>query len=186
MTDTFASPADAADTIAEQAAQLRLEAHRDAHVAAEFGGTTNIGAEMEHLLKANRDDALVECLSYVLGSDEAAADTYIARWAAANGADLDMAAIRVKDMPTANQINRQRAEAKVLDALREAGTAGLSKKELLPLLAQLGWREEERWIMNALREGTVVEQRQGRGTHYVYNAPIAPLPVNSAEAPIRR
>ncbi|WP_030459490.1 hypothetical protein [Kitasatospora sp. NRRL B-11411] len=169
MTDTFAQPSDAADAIAEQAARLRQETHRDAHAAAEFG-VNNPMAEMHHMVKGERDNALVECLSYVLGTDETAADAYIARWAAANGGDVESAAVRVKDQPTASRLALQRAEAKVVDALREAGTEGLSRKELDPLLGRLGWREEDRWLKKAIVAGTVVERRYGRSTRYVYTA----------------
>ncbi|MFE2346091.1 hypothetical protein [Kitasatospora cineracea] len=178
MTDTFAKPSDAADAIAGQAARLRQEAHRDARAAAEFS-SINPMALMNHMVKGERDDALVECLSYVLGADEAAADAYIARWAAANGGDVETATVRVKEQPSGTQLAQQREDAKIVDALREAGTTGLSKTALDRLIAPFSWRAQHYWLKEAIEAGTVVEQRSGRGTRYVYNA-LAPLPADPA------
>ncbi|MGW4690961.1 hypothetical protein ACWEO1_01055 [Kitasatospora cineracea] len=174
MTDTFAQPSDAADAIAEQAARLRQEAHRDARATAEFS-SVNPMAEMQHMVKVERDNALVECLSYVLDADEAAADAYIARWAAANGGDVETAAVRVKEQPSGTQLAQQREDAKIVGALREAGTAGLSKTALDRLIAPLGWRAQHYWLKEAIEAGTVIEQRHGRSTRYVCTTPPASL-----------
>ncbi|MFD7733405.1 hypothetical protein ACFV6F_23830 [Kitasatospora phosalacinea] len=174
MTDTFAQPSDAADAIAEQAARLRYKAHRDAHAAAEFS-SINPMALMNHMVKVERDDALVECLSYVLDADEAATNAYIARWAAANGGDVETAAVRIKEQPSGTQLAQQREDAKIVDALREAGTAGLSKTALDRLIAPFGWRAQHYWLKEAIEAGTVVEQRHGRGTRYVAAPPASRL-----------
>ncbi|MFF0390976.1 hypothetical protein ACFYS8_20140 [Kitasatospora sp. NPDC004615] len=181
MTDTFAPPADAADAIAERAVHLRLEAHRASHAAAEWGGNYNFQADMAHHLKAAQDDVFLECLSQVLGTDEPAAEAYIAGWATRNGIDPDPATVRIQDMPTASQLFIQRAEAEILATLREAGTAGLPRKTLLPMLAKLGWREEETWIKRTLNAGTMVERQRGRSTVYVHSAATAPHPEGPAE-----
>ncbi|MCX4749165.1 hypothetical protein OG455_27275 [Kitasatospora sp. NBC_01287] len=169
MTETFASPSDVAEAITKQAVQLRVDAHRESHAAAEFGGSIN-GHDIEHERSAMRDDALVECLGYVLGTtDEGAAEDYIAGWAAKNGIELGEAAVRVRDMPNASQLSQQRAQGQILDALREAGAAGLSREALSPLLAKLGWRGEDQWLRQSLSAGTLIRRHQGRSDVYLHS-----------------
>lgn len=174
MTDTSASPSDAADTIAELTVQLRLDTYRATQDEAEFGGANNWPADMRRLQKVTRDDTLVECLGHVLGATEEAAESYIARWARANGIESEAAVVRIQQMPSASQLARQRAEAEILTTLRGMGEAGLSKTALFPLLGKLGWREEEGWIEEALSTGKVLERRRGRGTIYVHSDFAAP------------
>ncbi|MBD0669436.1 hypothetical protein [Streptomyces sp. CBMA156] len=176
MTSTFAAPADAAEAIVRHVLQLRRDAWQKALTDSEFRGTATF-AGVNHTLSAVQEDVYLRCLGHVLGTDdEDAVDAYVTDWAERSGADLEGAGVRIRQMPTPGDLYDQRAEAQVLDTLREAGAAGLSKTRILPLLATdrlaFGRGDDSRWLKQWIAEGTVVERHRGRGTVYLHREAV--------------
>jgi hypothetical protein len=177
MTQTFASPADAVEAIIRDVLQIREEAHRKAHDASRFGGGVNF-QDMEHTLSAMREDAILRCLGHLLGdTDDASVDSYVLNWAAARGMDLGETSVRVRESPNASELYKRRAQAELLDVLRETGEAGMLKTRLLPLLGEAdrrAWRGSSQWLEEWLGDGTVIARQRGRSTIYVHRDFAAP------------
>ncbi|MFJ4185099.1 hypothetical protein [Kitasatospora sp. NPDC089509] len=171
MTQSFASPVDAAEAIVRDVLQLREEAHRKAHEASRFGGGANF-QDVEHTLSAMREDAILRCLGHLLGvTDEDAVDRYVLSWAAARGLDLEETSVRVRESPNASQLHTRRAKAELLDVLRETGETGMLKTKLLPLVKeadQRSWLGGSGWLDEWVGDGTVIARRHGRSTTYVH------------------
>ncbi|MFF0416521.1 hypothetical protein ACFYUY_39610 [Kitasatospora sp. NPDC004745] len=177
MTQTFASPADAAEATIRDVLQIREEAHRKAHDASQFGGGVNF-QDVEHTLSAMREDAIMRCLGHLLGvTDDASVDNYVLNWAAERGMDLDERSVRVRESPNASELYKRRAQAQLLDVLRETGEAGMLKTKLLPLIEKAdksAWRGSSRWLEEWLGDGTVIARQHGRSTTYVHRDFAAP------------
>ncbi|MFD8754939.1 hypothetical protein ACFV0O_28745 [Kitasatospora sp. NPDC059577] len=177
MTQTFASPADAAEAIIRDVLQIREEAHRKAHDASQFGGGVNF-QDMEHTLSAMREDAILRCLGHLLGvADDASVDNYVLSWAAEREMDLDETSVRVRESPNATELYKARAQAQLLGVLREMGEAGMLKTKLLPLIGEAdksAWRGSSRWLEEWLGDSTVIARQRGRSTIYVHRDFAAP------------
>ncbi|WP_329486711.1 hypothetical protein OG618_08590 [Kitasatospora sp. NBC_01246] len=176
MTQTFAAPADAAEAIIREVLQIREDARRQAHDVSHHGG----GAiqDMEHTLSAMREDAILRCLGHLLGvTDNASVDSYVMNWAAARGMDLGETSVRVRESPNASELYKRRAQAQLLDVLRETGDAGILKTKLLPLIGEAdrsAWRGSSQWLEEWLGDGTVIARQRGRSTIYVHRDFAAP------------
>ncbi|MGW7441947.1 hypothetical protein [Kitasatospora sp. NPDC054795] len=171
MTQTFASPADAVEAIIRDVLQIREEAHRKAHDASRFGGGANF-QDVEHTLSAMREDTMLRCLGHLLGvTDEDSVDTYVLSWAAARGLELGETSVRVRESPNASKLYEQRAQAQLLDVLRETGETGMLKTKLLPLIKEAdkrSWIGGSGWLEQWLGDGTVIARQHGRSTTYVH------------------
>ncbi|MFJ6141110.1 hypothetical protein [Kitasatospora sp. NPDC092286] len=169
MTQTFAAPADAAEAVIRDVLQIREDAQRQAHDGSHYGGTFQ---DVEHTLSAMREDAILRCLGHLLGvTDDASVDSYVVNWAAARGMNLGETSVRVRESPNASELYKRRAQAQLLDVLRETGTDGMLKTKLLPLIGEAdksAWRGSSRWLEEWLGDGTVIARQRGRSTIYVH------------------
>ncbi|TQF05559.1 hypothetical protein E6W39_29185 [Kitasatospora acidiphila] len=174
MTHTFANPADAAEAMIQQVLELRHRVVQSRLDAVGFGRTSATFHGAEQVTSAMREDAILQCLGFVLGAtDEASVDAFVEAWAVRAGVDLGDAAVRIREMPTAGDLYDQQAKEQVLESLRDAGEDGLSKTRFLQLLSadRLAFGrggEDSRWLRQWLREGVVIERQRGRGTNYVH------------------
>lgn len=176
MTQTFAAPSEAAEAIIRDILQIREDAQRQAHDVSRYGG----GAfqDVEHTLSAMREDAILRCLGHLLGvTDDACVDSYVLNWAAARGIELGETSVRVRESPNASELYKRRAQAQLLDVLRETGEAGILKTKFLPLIGEAdksAWRGSSRWLEGWLGDGTVIARQRGRSTIYVHRDFAAP------------
>ncbi|MGA5703127.1 hypothetical protein [Peterkaempfera bronchialis] len=137
---------------------------------------------MEHTLSAMREDAILRCLGHLLGvTDDASVDSYVLDWAAARGMDLSETSVRVRESPNASELYKRRAQAQLLDVLRETGEVGMLRTKLLPLIGEAdksAWRGSSQWLEEWLGDGTVIARQQGRSTTYVHRDFAAPNAVH--------
>lgn len=175
MTQTFAAPADAAEAIIRDVLRIREDAQRQADEGSHYGGTLQ---DVEHTLSAMREDAMLRCLGHLLGvTNDASVDSYVVNWAAARGMDLGATFVRVRESPNASELYKRRAQAQLLDMLRETGEDGMLRTKLLPLIGEAdksSWRGNSQWLEGWLGDGTVIARQRGRSTIYVHRDFAAP------------